>query len=35
VTRDFPNTQMAREVREMMDSLKARAEGREPVVAET
>ena len=31
VTRDFPNTQMAKEVREMMDSLRARAEGREPV----
>jgi hypothetical protein len=34
VTRDFPNTQMAKEVREMMDSLRARAEGREPVVAQ-
>jgi hypothetical protein len=27
VTRDYPNTQMAREVREMMDSLKQRASG--------
>jgi hypothetical protein len=34
VTRDFPNTQMAKEVREMMDSLRARAEGREPVAAQ-
>jgi hypothetical protein len=30
ITRDFPNAQMAKEVREMMESLKARAGGAEP-----
>jgi hypothetical protein len=30
ITRDFPNTQMAKEVREMMETLRARASGLEP-----
>jgi hypothetical protein len=30
IMREFPNTQMAKEARDMMDTLKARAEGREP-----
>lgn len=34
ITRDFPNSQMAREVREMMDTLRARASGIEPQPAE-
>jgi hypothetical protein len=33
ITRDFPNTQMAKEVREMMESLRARASGLEPAPA--
>ena len=33
VIRDYPNTQMAREVREMMDSLRQRAAGGEPQMA--
>jgi len=34
IQRDFPNTQMAREVREMMDLLRARAAGLEPEAAQ-
>jgi hypothetical protein len=34
IQRDFPNTQMAREVREMMDLLRARAAGLEPEEAQ-
>ncbi len=33
ITQDFPNTQMAKEVRDMMDSLRARAAGLEPAPA--
>ncbi|HVT90078.1 MAG TPA: hypothetical protein VHD56_14590 [Tepidisphaeraceae bacterium] len=35
ITRDFPNTQMAKEVRDMMDSLRARAGGGMPAAAVT